>query len=415
MSQGTRSTWTRGPTEQRSYITNAAGTVANIRRFLFDTNEEDVADCMYYSRHFRAKAMIQRFPEIVNMEGFDVKEGNRSYELIYSVEPNNAPNSHANGKIGDSKPFKFTYWCPELKDVIRTGYLSYFPFIVPRWTKLAGEIYGRSPAMNCLSTIQVVNKMRKELLKSAEIANSPPLSAEEDTIMLPFSYGSRQMIWREQGAPPPEPILSGSQPNLTLEMLRADQDAITRAFFVDQIIRDQKKERQTILEIQDERGQMLQQLAPLLSRQENEFLAPCIEAQIDYLDMANLIPEVPDSLKGHEMEIVYTSPAAQAQYSGGVADIQAMMNDLAPWAQAKPDILDNFDENELVAEITRLRNVTRRIVKPKEDVNAMREEREEAESQQQMAANIPGLAGAAKDIATARSTDPEGTGQLLNI
>jgi hypothetical protein len=299
--------------------------------------------------------------------------------------------------------------------VLQTGFLSYFPFIVPRWVKLPGEVYGRSPAMTCLSTIKVVNKMRKELLKSAEIANAPPLSAEEDTIMLPFSYGSRQMIWREAGSPAPEPILSGSQPNLTQEMIQQDRDTIVKAYFVDQIIRDQKKERQTILEIQDERGQMLQQLGPLLSRQENEFLAPCIEGQLEYLDQAGMLPELPDSLAGHDLEIVYTSPAAQAQYSSGMGDISAMLQDIIPLAQAKPEIMDNIDDNELFAEITRLRGVTRRIIRTKDDVNAMREDRAEAEGQQQQMEAAPGMAGAAKDIATARSIDPEGAGQLLNL
>jgi hypothetical protein len=382
---------------------------------LFDTNDEGRADTMYYIKHLRTKAMIQAFPSIVNMDGFDANQGDRSYKLVYSVEPSFDLRAKKGGTIGATKPYQFTYWCEELKEVLQTGFLSYFPFIVPRWVKLPGEVYGRSPAMTCLSTIKVVNKMRKELLKSAEIANAPPLSAEEDTIMLPFSYGSRQMIWREAGSPAPEPILSGSQPNLTQEMIQQDRDTIVKAYFVDQIIRDQKKERQTILEIQDERGQMLQQLGPLLSRQENEFLAPCIEGQLEYLDQAGMLPELPDSLAGHDLEIVYTSPAAQAQYSSGMGDISAMLQDIIPLAQAKPEIMDNIDDNELFAEITRLRGVTRRIIRTKDDVNAMREDRAEAEGQQQQLEAAPGMAGAAKDIATARSIDPEGAGQLLNL
>ncbi len=382
---------------------------------LFDTNDEGDVDTMYYIKHLRTKAMIQAFPEIVNSEGFDPSQGDRSYRLVYSVEPSQDIRAKQGGTIGASKPYKATYWCEELKEILRSSTLSYFPFIVPRWAKLPGEVLGRSPAMTCLSTIQMVNKMRKEIIKSAEISNAPPLSAEEDTIMLPFSYGSRQMIWREAGSPAPEPVLSGSQPNLTQEMINQDRDTIVKAFFVDQIIRDQKKERQTILEIQDERGQMLQQLGPLLSRQENEFLAPCIEAQFDFLDKGKKLPPVPESLKDHDMEIVYTSPAAQAQYSTGMSNISAMLGDIIPLAQAKPEIMDNIDDNELFAEIARLRNVTRRVIKSKDDVNAMREERAEAEQQQQTMDNIPGMAGAAKDVADAKATDPEGIGAMLQL
>lgn len=382
---------------------------------LFDTNDVGNVDTMFYTKHLRTKALIQAFPDVVNFEGFDPNAGNKSWRLIYSVEPSRDVRAKKGGRVGPTKPFQFTYWVEELKEVLQAGTLSYFPFIVPRWAKMPGEVYGRSPAMTCLSTIQVLNKMRKELLKSAEIANAPPLSAEEDTIMLPFSYGSRQMIWREPGAPAPEPVLSGSQPNLTQEMINQDRDTIVKAFFVDQIIRDQKKERQTILEIQDERGQMLQQLGPLLSRQENELLAPVLENQFEHLQRTGQLPETPGSLQGAGMEIVYTSPAAQAQYASGMADISALMQDLAPLAQTNPTVLDNIDDNELVQEMARLRNITRRVVRSKDDVNAMREEREQAESQQQMAGAIPDMAGAAKDIATARATDPSGVGAALNI
>jgi hypothetical protein len=382
---------------------------------LFDTSDDGDVDTMFYIRKLRTKAMIQAFPDIVNAEGFDPSQGDRTYSLVYSVEPSRDVRAKKGGTIGANKPYQFTYWCEELKDVLQEGTLSYFPFIVPRWAKLPGEVYGRSPAMTCLSTIQMVNKMRKELIKSAEISNAPPLTAEEDTIMLPFSYGSRQMIWREPGSPAPEPVLSGSQPNLTQEMINQDRDTIVKAFFVDQIIRDQKKERQTILEIQDERGQMLQQLGPLLSRQENEFLSPCVEAQFDFLDKSDKLPPVPSTLEGHDMEIVYTSPAAQAQYSSGMSNISAMLQDIIPLAQAKPEIMDNIDDNELFAEISRLRNVTRRIVKTKDDVNAVREQRAEAEQQQQTMDNIPGMAGAAKDVADAKATDPEGIGQMLQL
>ena len=62
-----------------------------------------------------------------------------------------------------------------------------------------------------------------------------------------------------------------------------------------------------------------------------------------------------------------------------------------------------------------MRNVPRNVVKSKDDVNAAREAREQQEQQQMAMQAAPEMAGAMKDVATARSTDPEGTGQLLGL
>ena len=186
---------------------------------------------------------------------------------------------------------------------------------------------------------------------------------------------------------------------------------------MDQIIREQKKERQSIMEVQDERGQMLQQLGPLLARMENEFLGPVIEQTIEFLQDKRdpLFEEVPESLAGRDLEIVYTSPAAHAQYASGISNIAGFMQDITPMIQQDPSLLENIDSNELFEAYARMRNIPRTVVKSKDAVAAAREERAQVEEQQMMTQAAPEMAGAMKDIASARATDPEGMGQLLNI
>jgi hypothetical protein len=283
---------------------------------------------------------------------------------------------------------------------------------------VAGEIWGRGPAYTCMPAIRVLNKMVKELLLSAEISNSPTLTAEEDSLLLPISYGARSILYREQGSPVPEPILSGSQPQITLELLRDYREQIQMSFFTDQIIRDQKKERQSVVEIQDERTQMLQQIGPLLARMETEFLAPVLEHVIEWMqskgDMFDF-ESMPESLSDNSLEIVFTSPAAHAQYASGVGNISGLLQDLAPLVSMKPEIMDGIDDIELLDQLTKMRNVSRKIVSPKEKVDDTREARNQQEQQNQQMEQLPQLAGAMKDVAKARSDDPEGLGQLLNI
>ena len=165
----------------------------------------------------------------------------------------------------------------------------------------------------------------KEVLISSEYLNFPTLTAEEDSIMLPMKYGSRQVMFHEPGSNPPAPIMAGNQPQFMMDMIRMHRETINRSFFVDQIIRQEKKERQSVLEIQDTRGQMLNQLAPLLNRMETEYLGPAIEITYEMLLRNNQLAEAPASLDNAELEISYTSPASQSQYASRLTDISAFL------------------------------------------------------------------------------------------
>jgi len=382
----------------------------------FDTDQHGKVDTVHYRCFKTARQMTQMFPGIEDMDGFKAtKSVHDKYELIYSIEPNTDKAAKKGGRVGNTRQFKVTYWCPSMKEVIKESGSSYFTFLLPRWSKLSDEIYGRGPAFACLSQIRALNKMVKEALTSAEYLNFPTLVAEEDSIMLPMKYGSRQIMFHEPGSEKPQPIMAGNQPQYVMEMIRMYRESVNRSFFVDQIIRQEKKERQSILEIQDTRGQMLNQLAPLLNRMETEYLGPAIETTFELLERSGQLPERPESLNGESLEVSYSSPSAQSQFATRLSDIQAFMQDIAPLAQIKPELLQAIDEQKLLESYAQYRNLSPEIVKNEQQMaEAMEEQKQQMEQQQQIAA-APQISGALKDVAQAKQADPEGMGQLLNI
>jgi hypothetical protein len=382
----------------------------------FDTDQYGTVDTVYYRCYKTARQLMMMFPQVEDMDGFNKDSSvHNKYELVYTIEPNTDKAAKKGGRVGKGRPFKVTYWSPALKEPLQESGASYFSFLVPRWSKLADEVYGRGPAFSCLSQIRALNKMVKEVLISSEYLNFPTLTAEEDSIMLPMKYGSRQIMFHEAGSEKPQPILAGNQPQHVLEMIRMYRDSVNRSFFVDQIIRQEKKERQSVTEIQDVRGQMLNQLAPLLNRMETEYLGPAIEATYELLDRNGKLPEAPSSLTDQDLEISYSSPASQSQFATRLSDISAFMRDLAPLAQAKPELVQALDEQKLLENYAKYRNIRPEIVKTSEQVEQAKQEIKE---QQQMAAQAqmaPQIGGAIKDVAQAKQIDPEGVGQLLNI
>jgi len=382
----------------------------------FDTDQYGTVDTVYYRCYKTARQLMQAFPNVEGMQGFNKDNSvHNKYELIYTIEPNTDKAAKKGSRVGKGRPYKVTYWCPALKEPLQESGSSYFTFLVPRWSKLADEVYGRGPAFSCLSQIRALNKMVKEALTSAEYLNFPTLTAEEDSIMLPMKYGSRQIMFHEAGSEKPSPIMAGNQPQYVMEMIRMYRDSVNRSFFVDQIIRQEKKERQSVTEIQDVRGQMLNQLAPLLNRMETEYLGPAIEATFELLDRAGELPEKPASLAGASLEVSYSSPASQSQFATRLSDISAFMQDIAPLAQVKPEIMNAVNEQKLLASYAQYRNISPDVIKTEEEVSEMSRAAQEQNQQQQAVAAAPQIGGAMKDIAQAKQLDPEGVGQLLNI
>ena len=125
--------------------------------------------------------------------------------------------------------------------------------------------------------------------------------------------------------------------------------------------------------------------------------------------------ELPESLQGKTLDIVYTSPSAQSQFATKLTNISAFMRDLAPLAQVKPNVLDALNERELFEKYARYRNVSPTIIKSEEDINAVREQRAQQEQMLNQAKVAPAMGTAMKDIAQAKSVDPEGIGDILGI
>src|SRR3546814_4077959 len=60
------------------------------------------------------------------------------------------------------------------------------PYMVPRWSKDAGEIYGRSPGWNALPDQKMLNEMSRTVLKAAQKAVDPPLMVADDGVLMPL-------------------------------------------------------------------------------------------------------------------------------------------------------------------------------------------------------------------------------------
>ena len=74
-----------------------------------------------------------------------------------------------------------------------------------------------------------------------------------------------------------------------------------------------------------------------------------------------------------------------------------------------------IDERELFEDYARYRNISPTVIKSQEVLQGERDAQAEQQQMMSAAQAAPQVAGAMKDVAQARATDPEGVGQLLNL
>lgn len=348
------------------------------------------------------KQEFQKSGDIIPAKIMAEVDDMKTYTVIHMVRP------RTDVKIGygpKNKAFASCWVVDEMMDAapMRESGFNEFPYHVPRWTKLAGEIYGRAPAMTCLPDIKMINTMSKVIIKGAQKMIDPPLIVPDDGFMMPIKTAPGSLIFKTQGQEDTiQPLETKGRPDIGLDMMEQRRQHILKCFYVDWIIREKKKERQTASEVLDDRNEMLRQMAPMLGRTQVELLNPLVVRTYNLLDEAGRIPPAPASLQGTQLRVFYVSPAAKAQYGSKATQIAQFMNDVSLYANAHPEILDRINVDEVSAELAKYRDVSRKVINSDERVAQIRQGRQQQEQMAAAAATGKDLGVAAKNFAQAR-------------
>lgn len=378
-----------------------------------DENELFQPDTVFRRTSFSTRQLIQKFPESIAFQPVTEAQPQKKWDVIHTVRPRAEKLRGRPGPIG--KPWSSIWWCAELGQVLRESGYDVFPYHLPRWSKLSGELYGRSPGMVALPDIRMLNSMKKTLLKAAHKVVDPALMLPDDGFMLPIktrpgglNYYSRGLEASIDRVPGPERF------DVPMEFFSATQDAILKAFYVDWLRRDPKKERQTAFEINDDRTEKLVLMAPMIGRLKNELLGPVIRTTYDLLNRWGHIPEIPEQLLNNmPVKPHYVSPAFKAQMNSKVVNAERYIQQLSQLVPVFPDILDSINPDRLGSELAILNDVTTKVLASQQEIAQKRQRRQQMEEASVQAQVAQDASGAIKNVAQARAADPTGTDNLL--
>jgi len=365
--------------------------------------------CRYFSWSIRQlKQEFGQLPEGV-MKFADDED--KLIDVVHWV----GPRKDRNTKKLDSKNKHFASVWVSLsthETLLESGYDS-FPYAVARWTKLAGEVYGRSPAKKCLPDIKMLNQMERTILKAGQKQVDPPLILRNDAFMLPIKTAPGSLIFKEDEEAQITPL--ETKGNLPWGEEKADQKRkfIQQCFYSDWIRMEKENVEMTAYEVQDRRDEKLRLLAPIFGRLVSELHGPMIARSYDLLNRHGKIPKAPGIMAKSKLKIGYLSPAAQAQSSSKALTISRFLNDLTPLAQVNPDVFDAIDLDKAVQVYSHARGIPAIILRSPDDLAKLRDQKQKQQQMAQAAQTAEPISKSIKNLADATAKSPRSN--LQNI
>jgi hypothetical protein len=355
-------------------------------------------DTLHIEYDWTLRQIKQEFGEVLPPELMKVKDQDKMFKVIHCVYPR----SDSNLVLPKYKKYASCWVCKDTKELIKESGFDSLPYHVARWMKLAGEVYGRGPAKKCLADIKMLNAMERTILKAGQKQVDPPLVLTNEGWLAPIKTSPGSLIFKEDEDSEITPLTHTGNLPWAEEKAEQKRNMIRRAFYIDWIRREQKKAEQTAHEIQDERDEMLRQLAPIFGRLVGELHGPLIARSYTLLNSRGRIPEAPGSLKDRKLKVGYSSPAANAQLGTRAFAISRFLNDLIPIAQVNPQVFDAVDMDATVQEYALARRIPRRILRSPKEIAAIRENNAKMQAIQQAATVAEPASKAVKNIADAQ-------------
>jgi hypothetical protein len=377
----------------------------------FTENSKGKIDCVCRYFAWTSRQIEQEFGSLTPGMMKYAHDPDKLFDIVHWVGPREDRNR---AKLDTkNKPICSMYVCSTTHECLyESGYDS-FPYAVARWTKLAGEVYGRSPAKKCLPDIKMLNQMEKTTLKAGQKQVDPPLILRNDAFMLPIKTSPGSLIYKEDEESTITPLETKGNLPWAEEKSEQKRKFIKECFYSDWIRMEKDNVEMTAYEVQDRRDEKLRLLAPIFGRIASELLGPMIARSYALLHTHRKIPPFPGMGRGKRLKVGYLSPAAMAQAGAKAVVISRFLNDLAPMAQINPDIMDAVDLDKTAQVLAITRGVPRTCLRSPDELRQLRAKKQQQQDAAQAAQTAEPLSKSVKNLADASAKSPGGNVQNL--
>jgi hypothetical protein len=222
-------------------------------------------------------------------------------------------------------------WCYHVLDKTTKQELVYRrtdtnPWVIARYMKVAGEIYGRGPLLTALPDIKTLNKTLELLLKNASLAVAGVYTAADDGVLNPQTVkllpGAIIAVARN-GGPQGEslkPLPRSGDFNVSQIVINDLRQNIKRVLLDESLPPDNMSAR-SATEVVERMKELAQNLGSAFGRLINETMVPLVGRILGVMDEKGMI-DLPLRVNGLEVKVSPVAPLAMAQ---NMEEVNAIM------------------------------------------------------------------------------------------
>lgn len=194
------------------------------------------------------------------------------------------------------------------------------PFICFRWSKCAGEVYGRGPLLNALSAIKTTNLTIELILENAQMSISGIYQMEDDGVINPDTIRlvPGTIIPKAMGSQGLQPINAAGRFDVAQLILSDMRLNIKRALYND-MLGNPDKTPATATEVAERMADLSRRIGSAFGRLQAELVQPVLQRVIYILKKQGRI-QVP-TINGREVKVRSVSPLAQAQANQDISNV----------------------------------------------------------------------------------------------
>ena len=371
--------------------------------YMIAEDAEGRVDTIFRDLSLTARAIVRKWGDKKAGEKVsDTAESkpDQRFTVLHVVMPRD-DYSRAGGTKRRGFPWFSCYIVVESRHKIEQGGFDEFPFLLPRWAKTTGEVYGRGPSHTALPDIRTLNTVKEFVLQAAPLAMFPPTIERDDSVvgepdLTPAGRNVVSVIGGQSLSETFAFLQTGMKIDLSQIVLADLRAGVRRIYFADQL-ELQEGSQMTATEVQVRYELMQRLLGPTLGRLEAEFLNPLVERLFGIMARAGALLPLPQALtqRGVELpdlDIEYEGPLARAQRTvelvaqdrvlGFVTALTTAMTGAAVPPSQVAAVFDVLKVDRWVRDRAEITGVRSDSLASEEEVGEIRRARAEQEAQQ---------------------------------
>jgi hypothetical protein len=338
----------------------------------------------------------------------------KPFEFIHIVEPRDPSRVGSNEyNIKTKKKYLSAYVEKSSAKIVQEGGYDGFPYTVGRYLSYDALIgnsgWGYGPGFAILPEARQLNFIQQMMDVFAEKQVFPPM-AVPDTFEGSLKTAARAINYYPQGMGPEAiaQIPVTGEWSVALERVRMRQDMIKRLCSLDMFQMFSQIDREmTAYEVAQRAGEKLDTVGPIYHRDVRETIEPQLRRAFDLCAENGLLPLPPQDayelvgrgfVQVSDPEIQLTSRLAMAIDSWNARGADEVMQTAVSLAAVDPTIMDNINTGFYIREKSRLVGAPEGLLRPQEEIDAIQQQRAQAQQAQQAAMMAKEMSGAVKDI-----------------